>query len=85
MSQKALTGVRRPWSPDREGELERYKAMVSKQSEESMTSIYRLGIGITLFECKDPNPSAVDAGQVTGIRMESFDLGLSMLCFTPFL
>ncbi|KAI9824335.1 MAG: hypothetical protein M1826_007357 [Phylliscum demangeonii] len=33
-------------------------------------SLYRMGAGATMFEVRDPDPSAVDRGRVLGVRIE---------------
>ncbi|MCJ1480426.1 hypothetical protein MMC06_000581 [Schaereria dolodes] len=48
------------------------KARVRAQTLESNQNLYRMCAGATMFECKDPDPHAVDEGRIIGIRIEAF-------------
>lgn len=42
-------------------------------NEQDITSLYRTVTGLTTFRAKDPNPHAVDDGNVLGIRIEHWN------------
>ncbi|KAF2397448.1 hypothetical protein EJ06DRAFT_584386 [Trichodelitschia bisporula] len=48
---------------------------ITAQTETNTANIHRACTGLTLFRVQDPDPNAVDGGEVVGIRIEGFDTG----------
>ena len=46
--------------------------VVKKQSNRNLESIYRACAGVTAYKVKDPDPNAVDNGNILGVRIEVF-------------
>ncbi|MCJ1473489.1 hypothetical protein MMC13_002140 [Lambiella insularis] len=46
---------------------------INEQQRQDVQNTYRMCAGATMFEARDPDPTAVDEGRISGIRIEVFD------------
>lgn len=46
--------------------------IIKRQSERNLENVYRACAGVTAYKIKDPDPNAVDDGNVLGVRIEVF-------------
>jgi central kinetochore subunit Mal2/MCM21 len=46
--------------------------VVKKQSDRNVENVYRACAGVTAYKVKDPDPNAVDGGNILGVRIEVF-------------
>ncbi|KAF2642921.1 hypothetical protein P280DRAFT_467049 [Massarina eburnea CBS 473.64] len=53
-----------------EGHRRKAAKLVEKQSKRNLENVYRACAGVTAFKVKDPDPYAVDDGNVLGVRIE---------------
>ncbi|KAF2229060.1 hypothetical protein EV356DRAFT_23671 [Viridothelium virens] len=59
-----------PTSPSTPDPLTRASTLLTEQTHLNTTNIYRLCAGATLFTASDPDPHALDAGRILGVRID---------------
>lgn len=53
-----------------EGQRRKAAKLVKEQSRRNLENVYRAGAGVTAYKVKDPDPYAVDNGNLLGVRID---------------